>query len=80
MKRKVPETVAACFELIENEYFVGPWVMGESYTVCDPYLYTISRWLEGDGIALAQFPKVAQHFERIAQRPLVKRAIDAHFA
>ncbi|MFT5173882.1 MAG: glutathione S-transferase [Gammaproteobacteria bacterium] len=80
MKRKVPETVAACFELIENEYFVGPWVMGESYTVCDPYLYTISRWLEGDGIALAQFPKVAQHFERITQRPLVKRAIDAHFA
>jgi glutathione S-transferase len=80
MKRKVPETVTACFELIENEFFQGPWVMGESYTVCDPYLYTISRWLEGDSVAIAQFPKVSHHFERITQRPLAKQAIDAHFS
>lgn len=80
MKRKVPETMTACFELIESEFFQGPWVMGESYTVCDPYLYTVSRWLQGDGVEIGRFPKVAQHFERIAQRPLVKQTLEQHFA
>ena len=41
MKRKVPETMAACFALIERDMLKGPWVMGEQYTVCDPYLFTL---------------------------------------
>ncbi len=44
MKRKVPESVGACYELIEQKMFRGPWVMGESYTICDPYC---SRWRNG---------------------------------
>src|SRR5690242_12979677 len=31
MKRKVPETVGACFALIESKMLRGPWVMGEQY-------------------------------------------------
>jgi len=46
MKRKVPETMAASFALIERDMLKGPWVMGEQYTVCDPYLFTIAGWLE----------------------------------
>src|SRR5262249_37274873 len=44
MKRKVPESVAACFDLVEREMLKGPWVMGEAYTVCDPYLFTLAGW------------------------------------
>ena len=29
MKRKVPQTVGACFALIERDMLKGPWVMGE---------------------------------------------------
>src|SRR5512139_134839 len=29
MKRKVPQNMTECFELIERTMFVGPWVMGE---------------------------------------------------
>ena len=36
--------------LIEDELLHGPWVMGDIYTICDPYLFTISRWLEDDGV------------------------------
>ena len=57
MKRKVPETMAACFALIERDLLKGPWVMGEQYTICDPYLYTISGWLEGDGVDLSKLPE-----------------------
>ncbi len=54
MKRKIPETMAACFALIERGLLKGPWVMGEQYTICDPYLYTVSGWLEGDGVDLSK--------------------------
>jgi len=36
MQKKVPQSVAECFDLIEREMFVGPWVTGDSYTICDP--------------------------------------------
>jgi glutathione S-transferase len=75
MKRKLPETMGACFDLIEREMFKGPWVMGETYTICDPYLFTIAEWLEGDGIDPARFPKVHDHRRRMAERPAVKRAL-----
>jgi glutathione S-transferase len=77
MKRKLPETMGACFDLIEREMFKGPWVMGETYTICDPYLFTIAEWLEGDGVDPARFPKVHNHRRRMAERPAVKRALVA---
>ncbi len=79
MKRKVPESVAACFELIENEMFEGPWVMGESYSLCDPYLYTVARWLEGDQIDTTKLPKTMAHMQRMEARPAVKTVLDNHF-
>jgi glutathione S-transferase len=75
MKRMVPKTVGACFALIERKMLKGPWVMGETYTICDPYLYTIALWLEGDGVDLASLPKVADHRKRMAERPAVKKVM-----
>ena len=74
MKRKVPETMGACFDLIEQQMFKGPWVMGETYTVADPYLFTISQWLEGDSVDIASFPAVADHSRRMLARAAVQRA------
>jgi glutathione S-transferase len=71
MKRKVPESMTACFSLIERDILKGPWVMGDGYTICDPYLYTISGWLEGDGVDLSKLPKVVAHRKRMEERPAV---------
>jgi len=76
MKRMVPKTVGACFALIEQQMLRGPWVMGDSYTICDPYLFTISQWLEGDGVDIASTPKVVDHFKRMAERPAVRKALE----
>jgi len=75
MKRKVPETMGACFALIESKMLRGPWVMGEQYTICDPYLYTIATWLEGDGVEIATLPKLAEHHRRMAERAAVKKVL-----
>src|SRR5882724_9301565 len=71
MKRKVPESMTVCFALIERDMLKGPWVMGEQYTICDPYLYTISGWLQGDGVDLSKLPKVVAHRKRMEARPAV---------
>ena len=73
MRRKVPESVAACFAMIETELFHGPWVMGETFTICDPYLFVFAEWMEGDGVDPARFPKVLDHRQRMAARPAVAR-------
>jgi glutathione S-transferase len=75
MQKKVPQSVGECFELIEREMFAGPWVMGDGYTICDLYLFTVSRWLEGDGVDPARFPKVRDHRQRMAERPAVKAVL-----
>ena len=75
MKRKVPESVGANFALIERGMLRGPWVMGEQYTICDPYLFTLAQWLEGDGVDLAALPKVMDHRKRMSERPAVRAAL-----
>lgn len=75
MQRKVPESVGAGFELIEREMLKGPWVMGEQYTICDPYLFTLAQWLEKDGVDPARIPRVIDHRRRMSERASVKKAI-----
>ncbi|MDB5526209.1 MAG: gst [Rhizobium sp.] len=62
-------------ELIEYGMLEGPWVMGESYTVADPYLFTMAGWLKGDGVDIDQFPRIKDHRDRMAMRESVKRAM-----
>ncbi len=75
MTRKAPEAVAACFELIERDMLKGPWVMGETYTICDPYLFTVAQWLEGDRVDTSRLLRVIDHRSRMAERPGVRKAI-----
>jgi glutathione S-transferase len=75
MQRKVPQSVAACYDLIEGTMLRGPWVMGETYTICDPYLFTMAQWLEQDGVDPARFPKVRDHRSRMSARPQVQKAL-----
>jgi glutathione S-transferase len=80
MKKKVPQSVGECFNLIEHEMLQGPWVMGSIYTVCDMYLFTLAQWLEADGVDLWRLPKVADHRRRMSENPVVARVIAAELA
>ena len=80
MQRHVPVSVGASYDLIERDMLKGPWVMGERYTVCDPYLFTLAQWLEQDGVDPARIPKVMDHRRRMSERATVKAAIAQQFA
>lgn len=71
MKRKVPEVMTASFELVEKSMLRGPWVMGDSYTIADPYLFTVAQWIEADNVDTTRIPRVMEHRARMMERPAV---------
>jgi glutathione S-transferase len=78
MKRKLPETVGEAFDLIENDFLKGPWVMGDRYTICDPYLFMASLWRKGDGVPAERHPRVEDHMTRMNERPAVQAVMVHH--
>jgi glutathione S-transferase len=51
--------------------------MGDGYTICDPYLFTIASWIEGDGVHTTKLPRVMEHRARMLARPAVQKAVAA---
>jgi glutathione S-transferase len=74
MQRKVPQTMRACAELLEQQ-LTGPWVLGDRYSVADAYLFTIAGWLEGDGVDTRTLPRLLAHRARMNERPAVQAAL-----
>lgn len=74
MRAKVPQNMRECFAVIEQHYLGDKtWIMGEQFTVADGYLYTVASWLKGDGVNIAEFPRVAAHFKRVEARASVQQ-------
>jgi len=80
MQRKAPQAVSECFALMELEMFKGPWVMGDTYSICDMYLITFAQWLEADGVDLTRIPKVVDHRRRMSELPAVRKVVAAELA
>jgi glutathione S-transferase len=80
MKKKVPQNMGDCFDLIERDMLQGPWVLGERFSICDLYLFTLSGWLKGDGVEIGRFPKVADHRRRLEADPRVQKVLAAQAA
>lgn len=72
MTQKVPQTMRACAAYVEENAFRGAFVAGDRISLADPYLFTVCNWLEGDGVALADFPKIMGFMERMNERHSVK--------
>lgn len=80
MQRKVAPNIADCFGLIEREMVAGPWVLGERFSVCDMYLFTLAGWMKSDGVEMTGFPKVADHYARMSADPVVVKVLAAQRA
>ena len=52
------------------------YLLGNSFTIADCYLYIILSWTKGLGIDIRNFPKTNSYFEKIVSLPSVKSAYD----
>ena len=75
---RVRENMYGYAETIEKHYFKGPWVLGDNYSMCDPYLATITRWFKDDGVDLDEFPLILEHNELIKTRGSMIRISELH--
>ncbi|WP_417713481.1 glutathione S-transferase family protein [Pseudophaeobacter arcticus] len=72
MQAKVPETMAASCAHISQYGLRGPFVLGDSLSLADCHLYVICTWLQGDGVTLADFPKIQSFMTAMEQRDSVR--------
>jgi glutathione S-transferase len=77
MAAKVAETMADSCSVIEAVLPDAGWFLG-SYCISDIHLHTVSRWLTGDGVDIANYPKLAAHFAAIKARPAVAKVATLH--
>ncbi|THH36776.1 glutathione S-transferase family protein [Aliishimia ponticola] len=72
MAAKVPETMTASAAYVEDNCITGPLVAGEAFSLADPYLFVICTWLEGDGVDVSRFARIAAFREAMEARQSVK--------
>jgi len=77
MAAKVAETMADSCSVIEAVLPDAGWFLG-SYCIADIHLYAVSRWLAGDGVDIAEYPKLAAHFVAMKARPAVVKVATLH--
>ncbi len=75
MKRKVPETMSESAAYIEEHVLQGPFVLGNAFSLADPYLFVVSTWLPGDGVDIGQFRKLHAFHQSMWDRPSVRMAL-----
>ncbi len=71
MTAKVPKTMADCCAHLEADVVQGRFVLGDAMSLADPYLFVVCTWLKGDGVDIADYPKLAAHFEAFGARASV---------
>jgi len=65
------------FDLVAKSLESGQYVMGETFTVVDAYLYNMLRWTTHTGIDLDKWPALRAFFTQVDARPAVQAALAA---
>lgn len=72
MTAKVPQTMAACAAYVEAEILRGDYVLGQAFSIADPYLFVVCNWLEGDSVDVSLYPGIQTFMARMEQRTSVR--------
>lgn len=72
MAAKVPQTMAACAAHIEANCLRGNFVLGDRFSIADPYLFIVCNWLAGDGVNVSLYPRITAFMENMESRAAVK--------
>ena len=79
IKQKAREDMDSAWELLDKALGNGPFLLGERYSVIDPYLLMLAYWHEQPSLLLARCPKLRRLCETVQQRPAVQRIWSQHY-
>ena len=77
IKTATKDKIAGRLKWVEGELAGKQYLMGDTYTVADGYLFTVSNWAGHAGLDLSPYPKLIAYRARIAARPAVIEAMKA---
>jgi|SRR5688500_7243934 len=73
----VKTKLATRFDSLDAHLSKQPFMLGETFTAADAYLYTILNWTKHFAIDLAKWPAIKSFMERVAARPSAQEAAKA---
>jgi glutathione S-transferase len=76
-KEGVKATLAKRLDWLSRELDGKPYLMGDTFTVADGYLFTVLGWAPHVGFDLSKWPVFERHAARIRARPKVVEALKA---
>ncbi|HEX4151004.1 MAG TPA: glutathione transferase GstA [Steroidobacteraceae bacterium] len=71
------DNLAKKFDWLSKHIAGKKFLMGDTFTVADAYLFTVLRWSGLVRVDLGQWPALAEYVARVAERPKVKEALQA---
>ncbi|HZS64216.1 MAG TPA: glutathione transferase GstA [Xanthobacteraceae bacterium] len=76
-KKTVKETLAKQFAFTDERLAGRGYVMGDTFTIADGYLFTILNWSKFHNIDLSPYQNLSAFMQRIAARSGVQKAMQA---
>ena len=76
-KTMVKDRLALRFSVLDKQLAGKQFVMGDTFTVADAYLFTITNWSVPTKISLDAYPNIVAYRARVAARPAVQAAMVA---
>lgn len=64
------------FKYLEQNLSKHKFLMGDTFTVADAYLFTILRWTHHFKMDLSAYPALSAYFKAIQQRPAVQETLN----
>lgn len=76
-KEAAKVALAKRFETLEIHFTTKPFLMGDTFSVADGYLFTVVNWANFVKMDLSKWPKLGEFMGRVASRPKVQEALKA---
>lgn len=76
-KQIAKENIAGRFKWIDEKLAGKSYLMGDTFTAPDAYLYVMTRWAKRIGMEMDQWPHLKAYSERVEARPKVQEALKA---
>ena len=76
-KAATKDRIAGRLKWVDGELAGKQYLMGDSFTVADGYLFTVTNWAAHTGIDLSPYSNLLAYRARVAARPAVIEAMKA---
>jgi glutathione S-transferase len=76
-RQQIVDGLEKKFAFLSEQLGKNAFLTGERFTVADAYLFTVLTWARGVSIELSKWPALKAWFDKVADRPAVKDALQA---